>query len=112
MRQVLPPPYPATPSANQLDGADPTLPCTGSSFRGYYPQLPQNRSLATFALCHRSHPPVSHGFTLLRWLRTRFDFAHDMAEPAEIVADMEAGIAFKGTNLCVLFFAILVASVG
>jgi hypothetical protein len=49
---------------------------------------------------------------LLRWLRARFDLAHDMAEPAEIVADVEAGIAFKGTNLWVLFFAILVASVG
>ena len=48
----------------------------------------------------------------LRWLRTRFDLAHDMAEPTEIVADVEAGIAFKGTNLWVLFFAILVASVG
>ncbi|GAB3578764.1 DUF389 domain-containing protein [Hymenobacter daeguensis] len=49
---------------------------------------------------------------LLRWLRARFDLAHDMADPAEIVADVEAGIAFKGTNLWVLFFAILVASVG
>jgi len=49
---------------------------------------------------------------LLRWLRTCFDLAQDMAEPAEIVADVEAGIAFKGTNLWVLFFAILVASVG
>ncbi|AHJ95506.1 DUF389 domain-containing protein [Hymenobacter swuensis] len=48
----------------------------------------------------------------LRWLRARFDLAHDMADPAEIVADVEAGIAFKGTNLWVLFFAILVASVG
>lgn len=49
---------------------------------------------------------------LFRWLRARFDLAHDMADPAEIVADVEAGIAFKGTNLWVLFFAILVASVG
>ncbi|MCC3153198.1 DUF389 domain-containing protein [Hymenobacter sp. BT770] len=49
---------------------------------------------------------------LLRWLRARFDLAHDMAEPTEIVADVEAGIAFKGTNLWVLFFAILIASVG
>jgi len=48
----------------------------------------------------------------LRWLRARFDLAHDMADPAEIVVDVEAGIAFKGTNLWVLFFAILVASVG
>ncbi len=49
---------------------------------------------------------------VLRWLRTRFDLAHDMADPTEIVADVEAGIAFKGTNLWVLFFAILIASVG
>jgi uncharacterized hydrophobic protein (TIGR00271 family) len=49
---------------------------------------------------------------LIRWLRARFDLGHDMADPAEIVADVEAGIAFKGTNLWVLFFAILVASVG
>ncbi|MFD2721075.1 DUF389 domain-containing protein [Hymenobacter monticola] len=49
---------------------------------------------------------------LIRWLRARFDLNHDMVEPAEIVADVEAGIAFKGTNLWVLFFAILVASVG
>ena len=49
---------------------------------------------------------------LLRWLRARFELAHDMAEPAEIVADVEAGVAFKGTNLWVLFFAILIASVG
>lgn len=49
---------------------------------------------------------------LFQWLRARLDLAHDMADPAEIVADVEAGIAFKGTNLWVLFFAILVASVG
>jgi uncharacterized hydrophobic protein (TIGR00271 family) len=48
----------------------------------------------------------------LHWLRSRFDLANDMADPAEIVADVEAGIAFKGTNLWVLLFAILVASVG
>ncbi|WP_303311224.1 DUF389 domain-containing protein [Hymenobacter sp. BT730] len=51
-------------------------------------------------------------FPFLRWLHSRFDLAHDMADPAEMVADVEAGIAFKGTNLWVLFFAILVASVG
>ncbi|RZK46203.1 MAG: DUF389 domain-containing protein, partial [Hymenobacter sp.] len=35
-----------------------------------------------------------------------------MAEPAEIQAAVEAGIPFQGTNLWVLVFAILVASVG
>ncbi|GAB3829637.1 DUF389 domain-containing protein [Hymenobacter jeollabukensis] len=49
---------------------------------------------------------------LLRWLRQRFDLAHDMADPADIVADVQEGMAFRGTNLWVLIFAILVASVG
>jgi uncharacterized hydrophobic protein (TIGR00271 family) len=49
---------------------------------------------------------------LLRWLRARFDLASDMADPADIVADVEEGITFQGTNLWVLIFAILVASVG
>lgn len=35
-----------------------------------------------------------------------------MADPADIVADVEEGITFQGTNLWVLIFAILVASVG
>ena len=48
----------------------------------------------------------------LKWLRTYFDLTSDMAEPAEIMADVEAGMVFRGTNLWVLFFAILVASVG
>ena len=49
---------------------------------------------------------------LLAWLRQRFDLSHDMAAPELIVADVEEGIAFRGTNLWVLIFAILVASVG
>ncbi|TDN40644.1 DUF389 domain-containing protein [Hymenobacter sp. UV11] len=49
---------------------------------------------------------------LLRFLRARFLLTDDMAEAAEIQADVEAGIAFRGTNLWVLIFAILVASVG
>ena len=51
-------------------------------------------------------------FPLLRWLRARFDLASDMADPAEIVTDVEEGTTFQGTNLWVLIFAILVASVG
>ena len=50
--------------------------------------------------------------TLWRFLRTRFLLTEDMAEPAEIQAAVEAGIPFQGTNLWVLMFAILVASVG
>ena len=49
---------------------------------------------------------------IIRWLRWRFDLAQDMAEPETIVAGVEAGITFRGTNLWVLIFAILVASVG
>ncbi len=49
---------------------------------------------------------------LLRFLRTRFLLTDDMAGAIEIQADVEAGIAFRGTNLWVLIFAILVASVG
>ncbi len=50
--------------------------------------------------------------TLWRFLRSRFLLTEDMAEPAEIQAAVEAGIPFQGTNLWVLMFAILVASVG
>ncbi|OGX90383.1 DUF389 domain-containing protein [Hymenobacter coccineus] len=50
--------------------------------------------------------------TFWRFLRTRFLLTDDMADPAEIQADVEAGIPFQGTNLWVLIFAILVASVG
>ncbi|GAA4024860.1 TIGR00341 family protein [Hymenobacter glaciei] len=49
---------------------------------------------------------------LYRWLRDRFDLVHDMADPADIVANVEEGVSFRGTNLWVLMFAILVASVG
>ncbi|WP_161599421.1 DUF389 domain-containing protein [Hymenobacter nivis] len=51
-------------------------------------------------------------FAALRWLRSHFDLSSDMAEPAEIMTDVEDGLVFKGTNLWVLIFAILVASVG
>ena len=49
---------------------------------------------------------------ILRWLRQRFNLSHDMADAAEIMADVEAGMKFQGTNLWVLIFAILIASVG
>ncbi|WP_324680786.1 DUF389 domain-containing protein [Hymenobacter sp. GOD-10R] len=51
-------------------------------------------------------------FAALRWLRAHFDLSSDMADPAEIMTDVEDGLVFKGTNLWVLIFAILVASVG
>ncbi|WP_210516056.1 DUF389 domain-containing protein [Hymenobacter terricola] len=49
---------------------------------------------------------------LRRFLHARFLLTDDMADPAEIQADVEAGVPFRGTNLWVLIFAILVASVG
>ena len=51
-------------------------------------------------------------FVLFRWLRRRFDLTHDMGTPADIVQEVNEGLIFKGTNLWVLMFAILVASVG
>ncbi|NVO83548.1 DUF389 domain-containing protein [Hymenobacter terrestris] len=51
-------------------------------------------------------------FVLLRWLRLRFDLTQDMGTPDDIVQDVEEGLLFRGTNLWVLMFAILVASVG
>jgi uncharacterized hydrophobic protein (TIGR00271 family) len=49
---------------------------------------------------------------ILRWLRQRFNLSHDMADAPDIMADVEAGVKFQGTNLWVLIFAILIASVG
>ncbi|GAB2862679.1 DUF389 domain-containing protein [Hymenobacter ruber] len=51
-------------------------------------------------------------FSLTHFLRDRFTLTADMAEPDEIRTDVEAGIKFRGTNLWVLMFAILIASVG
>jgi uncharacterized hydrophobic protein (TIGR00271 family) len=47
-----------------------------------------------------------------RGLRWRFDLTRDMAAPADILADVEEGVTFRGTNAWVLLFAILIASVG
>lgn len=49
---------------------------------------------------------------VIRFLYERLTLAEDMAEADEIRANVEAGIQFRGTNLWVLLFAILVASVG
>jgi uncharacterized hydrophobic protein (TIGR00271 family) len=49
---------------------------------------------------------------LWRFLRTRFLLTEDMAAPDEIQTAVEAGVPFQGTNLWVLIFAILIASVG
>lgn len=45
-------------------------------------------------------------------LRKLFDLRQDQDDPEAIDASVRAGVRFAGTNLWVLFFAILVASVG
>jgi uncharacterized hydrophobic protein (TIGR00271 family) len=45
-------------------------------------------------------------------LRKLFDLRQDQDEPEAIDANVRTGLRFSGTNLWVLFFAILVASVG
>jgi uncharacterized hydrophobic protein (TIGR00271 family) len=47
-----------------------------------------------------------------RSLRRLFDLRQDQDEPEAIDTAVRAGVRFAGTNLWVLFFAILVASVG
>jgi uncharacterized hydrophobic protein (TIGR00271 family) len=47
-----------------------------------------------------------------RGIRKLFDLREDQDEPEAIDASVRAGVRFAGTNLWVLFFAILVASVG
>ncbi len=48
----------------------------------------------------------------LRFLRHRFDLSDDKAEQHEVVDAISRSVEFKGTNLWVLMFAIVVASVG
>lgn len=47
-----------------------------------------------------------------RRVLARFDLRHDQAEVAEIDATFRSGVEFRGTNLWVLIFAILIASIG
>ncbi|WP_167855683.1 TIGR00341 family protein [Hymenobacter fodinae] len=49
---------------------------------------------------------------LLHFLRNRFDLLEDTADPAVIEESVESSTSFRGTNLWVLIFAILIASVG
>jgi uncharacterized hydrophobic protein (TIGR00271 family) len=49
---------------------------------------------------------------LLSYLRHRFDLLEDTADPAVIEDSVESSTSFRGTNLWVLIFAILIASVG
>ncbi|WBA43238.1 DUF389 domain-containing protein [Hymenobacter canadensis] len=57
-------------------------------------------------------PLMKYPTLLLRFLRQRFDLRDDTADPAVIEESVESGVSFRGTNLWVLIFAILIASVG
>lgn len=46
------------------------------------------------------------------FLRDKFNLDEDRAEQSEVVENVRRGVEFKGTNLWVLIFAIVVASVG
>ncbi len=50
--------------------------------------------------------------SLKRRLFARFDLRHDQADLAEIDATFRSSVEFRGTNLWVLIFAILMASIG
>lgn len=54
--------------------------------------------------------PRKHLF--LREFRTLFDLRSDMDEPGDIEASIHQGVKTRGTNLWILMFAILVASIG
>ena len=49
---------------------------------------------------------------LKRFLKDRFSLEEDKANEDEIVKSIQAGVVFRGTNLWVLIFAILTASLG
>ncbi len=48
----------------------------------------------------------------IQWLRDRFNLDDEKSEAAEVISSIERGIYFRGTNLWVLIFAILIASIG
>lgn len=49
---------------------------------------------------------------LRRFLRHRFDLSEDSADQEEVIENIRKGVEFRGTNLWILIFAIVVASVG
>lgn len=50
--------------------------------------------------------------TIKETLRDSFSLRNDIASPEEIQKDIEAGAEVKGTNMCILILAILIASIG
>lgn len=49
---------------------------------------------------------------VVKEIRSRFDLTEDSAPQQEVVENIERGVVFRGTNLWVLIFATLVASLG
>ena len=50
--------------------------------------------------------------TIKETLRNSFNLRIDLASPEEIHDDIEAGAKVRGTNMCILILAILIASIG
>ena len=50
--------------------------------------------------------------TVKQTLLDSFNLSSDLASPEEIREDIEAGARVKGTNMCILILAILIASIG
>ena len=50
--------------------------------------------------------------TIKETLHDSFNLRIDLASPEEIQEDIEAGAKVKGTNMCILILAILIASIG
>ena len=61
---------------------------------------------------HEEKEIKSIGRQLSEFLRERFNLDEDKAEQDEVVENVRRGVEFRGTNLWVLIFAIVVASVG
>ncbi len=49
---------------------------------------------------------------IMRFLKYRFDLNEDKADQCEVVSNISRSVEFRGTNLWILIFAIVVASVG
>ena len=54
----------------------------------------------------------SHLDNFIKYLKERFDLREDSASEQEVAERVGRGVVFKGTNLWVLIFAIMIASLG
>lgn len=61
---------------------------------------------------NRSEKNKEQGQRLRHFLHDKFNLSEDAATQAEVIENIRKGIEFRGTNLWVLIFAILIASVG